>query len=210
MRAGSVAAPALPFKQVLNNAIRAGRRNTKRRAEAFEPLTFDMGKPRVDLHQGRLARSGRRRAHRSVSAEPMGEVTLRLLDGSIQVRAAPQQTRDKSSWRSRRLGDPGGGLKSRNLPKIRGPEQGRKQGRNRGFRPIHADFRERCSNHCVRTVFQMRSMPTKNPARCPAGLLTQLFQITLFIMCHSSTQSKFLDRLTKPAVPELLVYDVRI
>jgi hypothetical protein len=38
-----------PFKQVLNNAIRAGLRNTKRRGEAFEPLTFDMGKPRVDL-----------------------------------------------------------------------------------------------------------------------------------------------------------------
>ena len=38
-----------PFKQMLNNAIRAGLRNTKRRDEAFEPLTFDMGKPRVDL-----------------------------------------------------------------------------------------------------------------------------------------------------------------
>jgi hypothetical protein len=38
-----------PFKQVLNNAIRAGLRNMKRRDEAFEPLTFDMGKPRVDL-----------------------------------------------------------------------------------------------------------------------------------------------------------------
>jgi hypothetical protein len=38
-----------PFKQVLNNAIRAGLRNMKRRDEAFEPLTFDMGKPRADL-----------------------------------------------------------------------------------------------------------------------------------------------------------------
>jgi hypothetical protein len=38
-----------PFKQVLNDAIRAGLRNMKRRDEAFEPLTFDMGKPRVDL-----------------------------------------------------------------------------------------------------------------------------------------------------------------
>ena len=38
-----------PFKQVLNNAIRAGLRSTKRRDEAFEPLTFAMGKPRVDL-----------------------------------------------------------------------------------------------------------------------------------------------------------------
>ena len=38
-----------PFKQVLNNAIRAGLRNMRRRAEAFEPLTFTMGKPRVDL-----------------------------------------------------------------------------------------------------------------------------------------------------------------
>ena len=37
------------FKQVLNNAIRAGLRNMKRRDDAFEPLTFDMGKPRVDL-----------------------------------------------------------------------------------------------------------------------------------------------------------------
>lgn len=38
-----------PFKQVLNNAIRAGLQRTRRREEAFEPLTFDMGKPRVDL-----------------------------------------------------------------------------------------------------------------------------------------------------------------
>ena len=38
-----------PFKQVLNNAIRAGLRDTKRRDEAFEPLIFDMGEPRVDL-----------------------------------------------------------------------------------------------------------------------------------------------------------------
>jgi hypothetical protein len=38
-----------PFKQVLNNAIRAGLRNPKQRSEAYEPLTFEMGKPRVDL-----------------------------------------------------------------------------------------------------------------------------------------------------------------
>lgn len=38
-----------PFKQVLNNAVRAGLRGAKQRDEAFEPLTFDMGKPRVDL-----------------------------------------------------------------------------------------------------------------------------------------------------------------
>jgi hypothetical protein len=39
------------FKHVLNNAIRAGLRNAgkRQRDEAFEPLTFDMGKPRVDL-----------------------------------------------------------------------------------------------------------------------------------------------------------------
>lgn len=38
-----------PFKQVLNNAIRAGLRNSKQPSAAFEPLTFDMGAPRVDL-----------------------------------------------------------------------------------------------------------------------------------------------------------------
>jgi hypothetical protein len=38
-----------PFKQVLNNVIRAGPRNMKRHGKAFKPLTFDMGKPRVDL-----------------------------------------------------------------------------------------------------------------------------------------------------------------
>jgi hypothetical protein len=31
-----------PFKQLLNNAIRAGLRSMKRHGEAFEPLTFDM------------------------------------------------------------------------------------------------------------------------------------------------------------------------
>ncbi len=46
-----------PFKQVLNNAIRAGLRNMKPRDEAFVPLVFDMGKPRVDLDQG--CRAGR-------------------------------------------------------------------------------------------------------------------------------------------------------
>jgi hypothetical protein len=38
-----------PFKQVLNNAIRAGLRGANRGDEPFEPITFDMGKPRVDL-----------------------------------------------------------------------------------------------------------------------------------------------------------------
>jgi hypothetical protein len=38
-----------PFKQVLNNAIRAGLRSMKQRDEGFEPLVFDMGRPRVDL-----------------------------------------------------------------------------------------------------------------------------------------------------------------
>jgi hypothetical protein len=38
-----------PFKQVLNNAIRAGLRNSNSRTTAFEPLIFDMGEPRVDL-----------------------------------------------------------------------------------------------------------------------------------------------------------------
>jgi hypothetical protein len=38
-----------PFKQLLNNAIRVGLRNLKRGDEPFEPLTFDMGKPRLHL-----------------------------------------------------------------------------------------------------------------------------------------------------------------
>jgi hypothetical protein len=38
-----------PFKQVLNDAIRTGLHNMRRRTEVFEPLTFNMGKPRVDL-----------------------------------------------------------------------------------------------------------------------------------------------------------------
>lgn len=38
-----------PFKQVLNDAIRAGLRNMKPRDEDFVPLVFDMGKPRVDV-----------------------------------------------------------------------------------------------------------------------------------------------------------------
>jgi hypothetical protein len=37
------------FKVVLNNAVRAGLRNIRRREEPFEPITFDMGKPRVDV-----------------------------------------------------------------------------------------------------------------------------------------------------------------
>lgn len=38
-----------PFKQVLNNAIRVGLRDMSKSEAAFEPLTFDMGRPRVDL-----------------------------------------------------------------------------------------------------------------------------------------------------------------
>jgi hypothetical protein len=38
-----------PFKQVLNNAVRAGLRAMKQSEQLFEPLTFDMGKPRLDL-----------------------------------------------------------------------------------------------------------------------------------------------------------------
>jgi len=38
-----------PFKQVLNNALRVGLRGDTRRETPFEPLTFDMGKPRIDL-----------------------------------------------------------------------------------------------------------------------------------------------------------------
>ena len=44
-----------PFKQVLNNAIRTGLRDaSKQRAQAFEPLTFDMGAPRVDVTKAAL------------------------------------------------------------------------------------------------------------------------------------------------------------
>jgi len=38
-----------PFKEVLNDAIRAGLRSQERREEPFTPLTFAMGRPRVDL-----------------------------------------------------------------------------------------------------------------------------------------------------------------
>ncbi len=37
------------FKDVLNNALRVGLRSRNQPSEAFEPLTFDMGTPRVDL-----------------------------------------------------------------------------------------------------------------------------------------------------------------
>ena len=39
------------FEQVLNDAIRAGLRKMgkKRRDQAFKPLIFDMGQPRVDI-----------------------------------------------------------------------------------------------------------------------------------------------------------------
>ena len=38
-----------PFKQVLNNAVRAGLRIKREGVPAFRPLTFDMGKPTIDL-----------------------------------------------------------------------------------------------------------------------------------------------------------------
>lgn len=38
-----------PFKQVLNDAIRTGLRAMKRHDTTFEPVTFEMGRPRVDL-----------------------------------------------------------------------------------------------------------------------------------------------------------------
>ena len=38
-----------PFKQVLNEAIRAGLQQPRRRHEPFRPLTFDLGRPTVDL-----------------------------------------------------------------------------------------------------------------------------------------------------------------
>ncbi len=38
-----------PFKQVLNNAIRAGLRGTKQTVKPYQPITFDMGVPRLDL-----------------------------------------------------------------------------------------------------------------------------------------------------------------
>ena len=34
---------------MLNDALRAGLRASERRVETFEPLTFDMGAPRIDL-----------------------------------------------------------------------------------------------------------------------------------------------------------------
>ena len=42
------------FKDVLNNALRAGLRSQNQPEEAFEPLTFDMGTPRVDLTKAAL------------------------------------------------------------------------------------------------------------------------------------------------------------
>lgn len=39
-----------PFKQVLNNAVREGLRSLQgRKRTPYKPLTFDMGKPLVDL-----------------------------------------------------------------------------------------------------------------------------------------------------------------
>jgi hypothetical protein len=47
-----------PFKQVLNNAIRAGLRHMSRRDEAFKPLTFEMGEPYTDLTKAALLAAG--------------------------------------------------------------------------------------------------------------------------------------------------------
>lgn len=44
-----VRASGVPFKQVLNDAVRAGLKRRKAPASRFQPLTFDMGKPRADL-----------------------------------------------------------------------------------------------------------------------------------------------------------------
>jgi hypothetical protein len=49
MLRGEMRRSGAPFKQVLNNAIRAGPRDMRRRDEAFEPLAFAMGEPQVDL-----------------------------------------------------------------------------------------------------------------------------------------------------------------
>jgi len=44
-----VRSSGLPFKQVLNNAVRSGLKRRKAPASAFRPVTFDMGTPRADL-----------------------------------------------------------------------------------------------------------------------------------------------------------------
>ena len=46
------------FKDVLNNALRVGLRRRNEPDEAFEPLTFDMGKPRVDLTKAAALATG--------------------------------------------------------------------------------------------------------------------------------------------------------
>ena len=46
------------FKDVLNNALRVGLRRRNEPDEAFEPLTFDMGKPRVDLTKAAALAAG--------------------------------------------------------------------------------------------------------------------------------------------------------
>lgn len=38
-----------PFKEVLNDAVRTGLRAMQQHDKAFEPITFNMGRPRVDL-----------------------------------------------------------------------------------------------------------------------------------------------------------------
>jgi len=45
----AVRASGAPFKQVLNEAVRAGLKRGKAPAARFRHMTFDMGKPRADL-----------------------------------------------------------------------------------------------------------------------------------------------------------------
>ena len=44
-----VRASGAPFKQVLNDAVRAGLKRRKAPSARFRPMTFDMGKPQLDL-----------------------------------------------------------------------------------------------------------------------------------------------------------------
>ena len=47
----------MPFKQILNNAIRNGLRSGKQPARLFRQTTFNMGKPLVDLTKALLLAS---------------------------------------------------------------------------------------------------------------------------------------------------------
>jgi len=46
---GEVRRSGEPFKQVLNNAIRAGLKRRRSQPEPFRALVFDMGAPKLDL-----------------------------------------------------------------------------------------------------------------------------------------------------------------